>query len=305
MNYSPLRYPGGKSSLYDFLRKSIELNSLSNGTYVECFAGGAGAALKLLMLEDIYDVILNDKDEFVYKFWNAILNQTDSFIKLLSDTKVSMDEWKYRKEILSNENLKSQVGDLEIAFTAFFLNRCNRSGILHAGAIGGVGQTGNWKLDARYNKENLISRIEKIAYYKDRIKLYNLDAIELLKRIKKSNNLKETFIYLDPPYVEQGDGLYKTKYKREDHIKLSKYLQRSLDNHIWLVSYDDHELINNCYKEVEKNIFEFNYFANKTKVGRELVICSKQFKMPTTYNHYSKNKKVINKEPILEKAKAI
>jgi len=293
MNYSPLRYPGGKSSLYDFLKKAIELNSLSNGTYVECFAGGAGAALKLLMLEDVYDVVLNDKDEFVYKFWNAILNHTEEFSKLVYDTKVSMEEWKFRRKVFSDESMRSKMSDLEIGFTAFFLNRCNRSGILHAGVIGGIDQIGNWKLDARFNKENLISKIEKIALYKDRIKLHNLDAIDFLRKIKKTIIEKEVFIYLDPPYVEQGDGLYKTKYSREDHINLSKYLQRSFDKHAWIVSYDDNELIHNCYKEVEKNIFEFNYFANKTKVGRELVICSKNFKVPKNYNHYSKEKELI------------
>lgn len=292
MNYSPLRYPGGKSSLYDFLKKAIEMNSVSDGTYVECFAGGAGAALKLLMLEDVYEVVLNDKDEFVYKFWKAILNHTEEFNRLVYDTEISMKEWEFRKKIFSDKRLRSEMSDLEIGFTTFFLNRCNRSGILHAGVIGGVNQTGDWKLDARFNKETLVSKIERIAFYKERIKLYNLDAIEFLKKIKKVKKEKDIFIYLDPPYVEQGDGLYKEKYKKIDHINLSKYLQRSLGKHTWLVSYDDHDLINKCYKEVEKNIFEFNYFANKTKVGRELVICSKQFNVPQNYKHYSKEKKL-------------
>ncbi|ETN94407.1 DNA adenine methylase [Zhouia amylolytica] len=306
MNYSPLRYPGGKSSLYDFLKKAVEINSISDGTYIECFAGGAGAAMKLLMLENVYDVILNDKDEFVFKFWKSILENTEEFNKLVYDTEVTLDEWDFRRRVLTDSEIKVDMSDLEIGFTAFFLNRCNRSGILNAGAIGGRNQVGKWKLDARYNKGLLISKIEKIAYYKDRIRLYNLDAIDFLKKIKKiDNGEKELFIYLDPPYVEQGDGLYREKFKELDHIKLSKYLQRSLGKYKWLVSYDDHKLINDCYKEVEKNIFEFNYFANKTKVGRELVICSKKFNVPQIYKHYSKEKRLEKSGVGLKEAHAI
>lgn len=290
MNYSPLRYPGGKSSLYDFLKRTIRINGIDDGIYVEPFAGGAGAALKLLMLEDVYQIYLNDKDEMVYKFWYSILNHTDEFIELIHNAKIHMDEWNYRRQILLNPTLRNSLSDLEIGFTTFYLNRCNRSGILKAGVIGGNNQDGNWKMDARFNKIDLASKIRKIAYYKDRIKIYNLDAVDFIINIeKKIQDKTSLLVYLDPPYVEQGEGLYNTFFKEQDHIKLSKYLQKKSKSH-WLVSYDDHPLIHSIYKEVNKNIFEFNYFANKTKVGRELVICSKSCKMTESYLHYSKKK---------------
>lgn len=290
MNYSPLRYPGGKTSLYDFLKKTIKANGITDGTYVEAFAGGAGAALKLLMLEDVHEIYLNDKDEMVYKFWHSILNHTEEFIQMIRDCQLNMQEWNYRKQILQNTELRSKLTDLEIGFTTFYLNRCNRSGIIKAGVIGGNNQNGDWKLDARFNKKDLISKIQKIAYYKERIKIYNLDATKFLKKIEKEIISKANMlVYLDPPYVEQGQGLYNVFFMEEDHIKLAKFLQKkSISN--WLVSYDDHPLIHSIYKEVHKNIFEFNYFANRTKVGRELVICSKNCKMTTSYLHYSRAK---------------
>ena len=67
-HYSPLRYPGGKSALYDFLKGVINKNGINDGAYAECYAGGAGAALKLLLLEDVHTIYLNDKDRLVYKF---------------------------------------------------------------------------------------------------------------------------------------------------------------------------------------------------------------------------------------------
>jgi DNA adenine methylase len=261
-----------------------------DGIYIEAFAGGAGAALKLLMLEDVYEIHLNDKDELVYKFWHSILNHTQEFIQLIRDCKLDMQEWNYRKKILQDSKLRNSLSDLEIGFTAFYLNRCNRSGIIKAGVIGGNNQTGDWKIDARFNKTDLIAKIEKIAFYKERIKIYNLDAVTFLKRIEKTITDKQNLlVYLDPPYVEQGEGLYNVFFKEKDHLCLSKFLQKKSTVN-WIVSYDDHPLIHKIYKEVNKNIFEFNYFANKTKVGRELVICSKNCNMTNSYLHYSKAK---------------
>ena len=41
-NPSPLRYPGGKNRLSNFIRLSIHNLNISDCTYVEPFAGGAG-----------------------------------------------------------------------------------------------------------------------------------------------------------------------------------------------------------------------------------------------------------------------
>ncbi len=296
MNYSPLRYPGGKTSLYDFLRKTLEVNNIVDGEYAEAFAGGAGAALKLLMLENVYKIHLNDKDEMIYKFWKAILFHTDELVELIESCKIDINEWKYRHEILQNKNLREELTDVEIGFTTFFLNRSNRSGILKAGAIGGNNQQGNWKLDARFNKEDLISKIKKIALYRDRIELYNMNAVDFLRQLNRRNpDSNEILFYLDPPYVEQGEGLYNLFYKADDHLHLSSFLQKKLKSR-WIVSYDDHPLIHQIYKEVNKNIFEFNYFANKTKVGNELIICSKNCASPDNYLHYSKSKQIQNQQ---------
>ncbi|WGK95126.1 MULTISPECIES: DNA adenine methylase [Flavobacterium] len=289
-HYSPLRYPGGKVSLYDFLKKMLKQNGIIDGVYAEGFAGGAGAALKLLMLEEVNEIYLNDKDKFIYKFWDSVLNHTDELLALINDTKVNLDEWNYRKKILKSEEIQKDLSDVQIAFTTFFLNRSNRSGILKAGVIGGKEQEGEWKIDARYNKADLMKRIEKIFYYKERIHLSNKDVIDFFNDLKKKKfKENEILYYLDPPYVQQGKELYLEYFNHSDHIRLSKYLQKNLKN-VWLTSYDDHSLIHSIYKEVTKNIFEFNYYANKTKIGKELIIASKNCKMVNEYSHYSRKK---------------
>ena len=59
---SPLRYPGGKSRITDFVKQIIKDNNLLDGVYVEPYAGGAAVALSLLMDEYVSSIIINDKD---------------------------------------------------------------------------------------------------------------------------------------------------------------------------------------------------------------------------------------------------
>ena len=290
--FSPLRYPGGKNSLYDFLVGILEKNNIYDGVYAEGFAGGAGAALKLLALEQVYEIHLNDSDKLIFEFWNSVLNYTDDLCKLIYDTNVNISEWELRKKILKDDALQNELPSAQLGFTSFFLNRCNRSGILKAGVIGGKNQDGYWKIDARYNKKDLINRIQKIASYKERIKIYNLDIIDFLKKLNASKiNSNDLLTYLDPPYVIQGKELYRHYFSTQKHIQLANYLQRYYKNK-WLVSYDDHELIHNIYKNVSKNIFEFNYYANRTKVGRELTIGSKTCALPSKSLHYQRLKSI-------------
>lgn len=145
--HSPLRYPGGKSVLSDLLADAIALNGLQDGVYVEPYAGGAGAALALLFGEHVQSIVLNDADPCVYAFWDAVLNKKDDFIRRINETPVSIEEWQHQRDIYRNQQRHSRI---KVAFASFYLNRCNRSGIMvNGGPIGGIGQSGKWKIDAR------------------------------------------------------------------------------------------------------------------------------------------------------------
>ena len=77
----------------------------------------------------------------------------------------------------------------------------NRSGIIKGGVIGGIEQSGKWKLDVRFNKNNLIKKIQRIAANKDKIHVFNMDVIEFLQKEVSKLDISNTFIYLDPPYA--------------------------------------------------------------------------------------------------------
>lgn len=262
---TPLRYPGGKAKFAPFVKDLMGANNLT-GDYLEPYAGGSGVALDLLFNGHCKNIHINDFDIAVFNFWKSATEQTDEILKLIQDTNVTIEEWHKHKQILNNPKEFTQ---LEHGFATFFLNRTNRSGILKGGVIGGKNQDGNYKLDARYNKENLSKRIEKIGLYKDRIKVYNEDALELLKRVD-SFLPEDSLIYLDPPYYVKGQGLYRNFYVHDDHVKI----RQALDNvkSKWIVSYDNCAEIKEIYSGYRQEDYALNYSAYYKIKGSEVMI---------------------------------
>jgi DNA adenine methylase len=182
VHFTPLRYPGGKGKLAAYVKRIMKVNRLVDGEYVEPYAGGAAIALEFLFHEYVSRMHINDVSRPIYAFWHSVLNHPDVFCRLLRDIPLTMESWDAQKKILANG---AKHALLDLGFAAFFLSRTNRSGILNAGVIGGRAQTGKWKIDARYNADELITRILSIASMRSRIKLTRLDAIKFLRAEKR------------------------------------------------------------------------------------------------------------------------
>lgn len=278
---TPLRYPGGKGKFAPFVKDLMEANNLT-GDYIEPYAGGAGVALDLLFNGYCKNIHINDIDIAIYNFWLSIIQDTDTFLKLLIDTPVTIEQWRKQKYILSNPN---NVSYIEHGYAAFFLNRTNRSGILKAGVIGGTNQLGNYKLDARFNKNDLVSRISKIGIFADHIYIYNEDAYSLLKNIDHSLS-SDSLIYLDPPYYMKGQGLYRNFYKHDDHVKIRQVLDNVKTP--WIVSYDNCYEIKEIYKGYRQDDYILNYSAyNKMKGSEVMIYCNSlnKVKIPDKNNY--------------------
>jgi DNA adenine methylase len=281
MSYpSPLRYPGGKTALAPLLAETIQVNEIEGGTYLEPFAGGSGLALSLLFSETVGNIHLNDLDRRIYSFWAAILNQSESFLERLDKVQVNVEEWQRQREVMRRWKTAKI---LDLGFATFFLNRCNRSGVFNAGPIGGYDQTGNYKIDVRFNKKELRKKIERIALYRDRITVWNLDAIEFLKRVFQKGEIthSQSLVYMDPPYFMKAQRLYPLYFIDDDHARLAKYLN-SQKRMRWLVSYDDTEEIRRLYSGT-KNLLFMNYFLHTVRTGRELFIPSHNCKLPASF----------------------
>jgi DNA adenine methylase len=270
---SPLRYPGGKSAMSGLLRRIRTLNDLETYPIAEPFAGGAGASLTLLLSSQTPRIFINDVDRAVYDFWRSLLGRTTPFMAMLSRKRVSMAEWQRQRE---SYRKKTQSG-LRRGFAAFYLNRCNRSGvIMNGGPIGGIAQKGQWKLDARFNKSELKRRCLRVAEHRMNIEVSAEDGIKFIRSKKRDS----VFLFIDPPYFHKGKTLYLNSLDESYHSALASEL-RSMRNESWVLTYDDCAEIRELYRGWARiRPFSLKYVASKRRSGKELLITPRWMQLP-------------------------
>lgn len=276
--YSPLRYPGGKAPFAPFIAEVMEENGLKGGHYLEPYAGGAGVALELLLHGHANHVHINDADPAVYAFWISVTKHSRALLNLLDSTPITIEEWFKWRAILRGDSKASIV---EKGFATLFMNRTNRSGILKAGVIGGQNQDGEYKLDARFNKDVVAARIREIAKNSTGISVYCEDSLSLLNRCSEFLP-KKSLLYLDPPYYVKGKGLYRNYYEHDDHVAIAKKLQQKSFKWPWVVSYDNTEEICAMYQLSQSLSYGLNYTAQRRYVGSEVMFFSHNLVVPDT-----------------------
>lgn len=268
-----MRYPGGKGKIANYIKMLFLRNGLVGYDYVEPYAGGAGVALSLLYEEYASHVYINDLDQSVFAFWHAVLNETDELCQRIANTAVTMEEWERQKEV----QRAMDACRMDLAFSTFFLNRTNRSGIIDGGVIGGRNQEGSWKLDARYNTEALIARIRKVARYRNRITLNQMDATDYIREVIAVLP-QRTFTYFDPPYYVKGRGLYENSYRDEDHVEVAELVRNITQP--WIVSYDAVPRILGLYEDLNRITYSLSYSAADHYRGSEVMFFSSDLEFP-------------------------
>ncbi len=275
MYYSPLRYPGGKGKLEPFMEMLIKQTGHIGGTYIEPFAGGAGIALELLEKNIVNEIVINDFDKGIYSFWKAILTETDRFIDDIRNVTLNIDEWNRQRTIIEDCSKYSY----ELGFATFYLNRTNRSGIIKGGVIGGIEQSGNWRMDARFNRKTLIERIINIVNRKKSIHIYNKDVSSFVKRYLPKYE-QNAFVYFDPPYLGKGKQLYLNFFSYDDHVRIERMINSQV-NCDWVITYDDVQEIADIYQNHVLRRFDLKYSAAVKRKASEIIIFKRLDMIPT------------------------
>jgi DNA adenine methylase len=230
---SPLRYPGAKRRLAGYLTEVLRLNTLRPKLFVEPFAGGASVALQLLKNDLVDAIALGDRDPMISSFWKVVFDDSEWLINQIETIGVTVNKWRFFRK----NSFRSRR---ELALSCLFLNRTSFSGILSptSGPIGGYSQTSEYKIDCRFPVETIVKRIRQAtALRKKVIFVETADWLETIAKVKKLRYApNEVFYYLDPPFYEKADRLYKFYFQEDDHTALHNALVKL--NQPWLLSYD-------------------------------------------------------------------
>ena len=263
---SPLRYPGGKSALAGLFADLITSLPVRNCTYVEPYAGGAGAGIALLREGIVNRLVINDIDPAVHCFWAQVVNNNRAFVEWIEEVPLTLDEWRRQREVY-----RSRCSDQVALGRAFFyLNRTNRSGVLNAGVIGGQAQGGRYRIDARFNRQTLVERVEAIGALRSAIEVTSLDGRTVIQQHARR---RSSFLYIDPPYVHAGSQLYLNAFEARDHEALAEAVDRIAGAH-WLMTYDESPFITRLYSRHFQGRLDLNYSARYPGRAAELLVAS-------------------------------
>jgi len=255
----------------------MELNSLDDGEYVEPYAGGAGIAMELIAKTKVKRVHLNDSSYPIFSFWYCVKHHAAEICRRVACASLDIDEWRRQRDIFRLGKLSDRI---DLGYATLFLNRCNRSGILTAGVIGGLQQKGNWGIDARFPRSEIIRRIEVLAENSSRIRLRNWDAeryiTNYLPRLPQN-----VLVYCDPPYFKKAERLYNSYYMPSDHSRIASLIQSNIVQP-WIVSYDNEVSVENVYRKRRQIKYNLQYNAARAYQGKELMIFSDRLSIPFT-----------------------
>lgn len=263
---SPLRYPGSKAGLVPWMRAFLAGSRLEGLEFIEPYAGSAALGLNLLASDSIASLMLFERDPLLFSFWYSVFFETSKLVRLIENKNPTL---KTRSELEWLRGQDEVISDIALmGYAGLLFNRTSFSGVLSAGPIGGSGQNSAYTVDCRFNKFTLIERIEDLAKFASRVRVYFGDAQKALSDARNVDNSQRIF-YIDPPYYIQGPKLYRYSYDFSEHLKLSENLAAA--NFRWLLSYDDHPAIRHFYRSFRIFEPELRYSSKVPKKERELL----------------------------------
>lgn len=223
-------------------------------TYHEPFVGGGAVFLDLMPKK----AVLSDLNSELITTYKVIRDDVNKLIKLLKTYKYNKDF--YLK--IRSKNPK-KLSDIKVAARFIYLNRTCFNGLYRVNSKGEFNVPfGKYRNPLICDEENL----RKISKALKKIKLYNEDYKNVLKRAKKGD-----FIYFDPPYypVNRTSNFtgYTSKgfFEKEQEELRDTFVKLHKRGCFVMLSNSDTPFINKLYSNLDKKIK-----VNKVLAGRNV-----------------------------------
>lgn len=269
---SPLRYPGGKSKVVQYLLPYVPLNV---SDFREPFIGGGSVCLAVKSVFDrqVNKYWINDINLDLYLFWKYARDDIGNLVTAIAKFK---NDYSCGRELYNYLNNKDNIcSEFDRAVRFFIMNRITFSGVMDSG---GYSQQA---FEKRFTQSS-IDRLKNVSIYLSGVTITQGDYERLL--VEEGENV---FVFLDPPYYQPAKSkLYGVKgdlHTNFDHERFADDMKKC--QHRWLITYDDCPEIRNLFSFAE--IIEFqvqygmnNYKQKKAAKGRELIIKNYSCSMP-------------------------
>lgn len=274
---SPLRYPGGKAPMAPWLASMFnqQLSVMDIEIWLEPFAGGAGAALTLLDRGAVEEAWLVDANPAIAAFWQTVVEDGGALARRIESTVPTLELFGLARELVSAAAAGERIERAELGYAAFIVNRCSRSGIVapRAGVMGGKSQAGEWTLASRFNAEALAGRVRRVHALRQRLRIHHGDGIAFIEEADEAGAGDEMVMFVDPPYIREGNRLYANGFDKALHQRLADALNGTGAR--WMLTYDDEPAVpDELYPERRVLAYDIRNNANRARIAREYAVFS-------------------------------
>lgn len=254
---SPLRYPGGKSRLSEYLVSLFPNDFLE---YREPFVGGGSVFFSAKQKHPAIKFRINDLFQDLFIFWKMLQDCPEQVIENVKKLKSSYPDGRKLYCFLTTPH---EASEIEKAAEFFAINRITFSGTTLSGGYS----------DESFRKRFTDSSIERLRKSTEILsKNVEITGNDFSFLTKLSGD--KVFLFLDPPYfIGKKSKLYGKDgnlHRDFDHQRLFTSLKDS--PHRWLMTYNDCDFIRELYLDFHMKPIEFAYGMQQGKTGKEIII---------------------------------
>jgi len=259
------QYAGGKSTMLQYILPIIPKHK----AYIEPFFG-SGIVFWNKPPSNLS--VINDINLNLYSFWKELKENTKELIDRLQSIMYHRHEFDKAKKDLLDDN----ASRMDKALAVFICYNQSFAGKGETWGYGNSGKNENRRTSARSNSnDTLYRKIENISNnikeIEQRLKWTQVECRDVMKILETYYDKGDTsLLYLDPPYIDAGNGHYEGKYTEYDLINMLDLLGEC--NCRFILSNYKHSLIDEYIAKLGWNSIEVDRVlavsANNPKINR-------------------------------------